>query len=147
MAKTSFIVVFAFLVALAFNIAILLWLHKLKQTKCECADNWKRTYMFYYLIYSIVYSIFIIGGLKQLVNYKNIVYALTSISSIAGLLYVIFGIQYLTALRKNDCQCAKDIRETILFYWLWIDVGLLVLSAILSLFVFGTIMHLSNISK
>jgi hypothetical protein len=144
MSKASFISVFVYLVAFAFNIAILLWLHKLKQTKCECADNWKRTYMFYYLIYSIVYSVFIIGGLKQIVKYKNLIATIVSISSIAGLLYVIFGIQYLTALRKNDCQCAKDIRETILFYWLWIDVGLIVLSAILSLFAFGTILHLSR---
>jgi hypothetical protein len=144
MTQISLISGLVFLVAIAFNIAILLWLNKLKQTKCECADNWKRTYMFYYLIYSIIYSVAVLGGLKRLVNYRKLISAIISISSIAGLLYVIFGIQYLTALRKNDCQCAKDIRETILFYWLWIDVGLIVLSAILSLFAFGTILHLSK---
>ena len=129
-----------FLVGWVFNIAILLWLYKLKQIKCDCADNWKRTYMQYYIIYSMVFTgIIVIGGVFD--NYKKALSILLSISSIAGLLYIIFGLQYLTALRKNNCICAKDIRQNILFYLLWIDVGMLILSALLILASFGMMMY------
>jgi hypothetical protein len=142
MNKISVSTGFMYLVTLAFNIAILLWLYKLKQTNCECADNWKRTYMQYYIIYSIVFTGIILIGVLD--NYKNILTPLLSVSSIAGLLYIIFGIQYLTGLRKNDCKCAKDIRETMLFYLLWIDVGMLILSALLILASFGMMYRLSR---
>lgn len=124
------------------NIFVLIYLDNLEKIGCECAKDWRKTYIFVYLIVSITYA-FMLGILygvtktsksNTAVNImENVIMAATGVMVIAGLLYIIFSLQYINKLRDIKCKCAKHLTRDIWEIVLYIEIALIVLGIILVL--------------
>lgn len=99
--------------------------------KCECAQNWRRTYIMYYLIFLVLLSItqFIL-----LISESNPILNLTmlSISLILGIIFVVVAFQYIWSLRETKCKCSeadgRDVLEilaivdAIIYSWIAVNM-------------------------
>lgn len=124
------------------NIFVLIYLDHLEKIGCECAKDWRKTYIFVYLIISLIYgfSLGLLYGLtktalpSKAVNIMEyIIMAATGIMTIAGILYIIFALQYIYRLRDMKCSCAKNLIRDIWEIVLYIQIALFALGIVLIL--------------
>ena len=95
---------------------ILLYLNKLEQLGCECAYDWRRNYIMMYAVVMIVYGIMdLYGVLSGNATVNQWVKTLVPVTWIAGILFAIFGIQYVHYLQKEKCSCSAEIGRDVLY--------------------------------
>jgi len=130
------------LVLVALNIYILVYLFRLESIGCECAMDFRRTYAIAYLIVSIVYSL-VVAVLMHVFNRPETIVpagskvpgvtlgVISLVMLIAGVLYVIFGVQYITRLRDEKCECSQDLARDVWQVVLYIKIAFYILTALL----------------
>ena len=121
---------------------ILYYLKYLNNIGCVCALNDKRTYILYYTCLIILFNIFAITpyySLKFFTDYRFITYFLV----LGSVLNIIFTLQYIDELKKNNCECSKSIIRDIMFILatIRIFIWLLLLLLCISLFINYNIMY------
>lgn len=118
----------AFIVAL--YIVFLVYLFKLEKVGCDCALNWRRNYMIAFMIFALSTNLvsIIVPSLKL-----SIVFVI--ISAVLSLMFLIVTIQYVKKLKKDKCDCSKDLTREIMFYYSWIMLVLFWLSVAILLYV------------
>jgi len=116
---------------------ILNFLVKLESTGCECAMDWRRTYIMFYMSYMLLFNI---ASLTMLFS-KNPppvlrrIYAVFSpLSIILGILFVVFTFQYVHRLRKEKCACSEELGRTILTLVAAIDAAVFAVIGLIMLF-------------
>lgn len=122
------------------NIFVLIYLDNLEKIGCECAKDWRKTYIYIYLIVSLTYG-FLLGVLygfsktskssKAVSIMENIIMITTGVMTIAGLLYIIFSLQYIHHLKDIKCKCAQHLTRDIWEIVLYIYIALIVLGVVL----------------
>lgn len=118
----------AFIIAL--YIVFLVYLFKLEKIGCDCALNWKRNYMITFMIF--VLSTNFVSIILPSLRY-NVVFVV--ISAVLSLMFLIVTIQYVQQLKKDKCDCSKDLTREIMFYYSWIMLVLFWLSIAILLYV------------
>lgn len=122
------------------NIFVLIYLDNLEKIGCECAKDWRKTYIYIYLIVSLTYGFLlaILYGFtktsksaKAVSIMENIIMIATGVMSIAGLLYIIFSLQYIHHLKDIKCKCAKHLTRDIWEIVLYIQIALIILGIVL----------------
>ena len=95
---------------------ILSFVYKLEITGCECAKDWRRTYIVAYSVY------FIAVAAAQFYNpLSAVTRALVPVTLAAGLLFVVFTLQYVHRLQKEKCVCSDVIGRAVLYLVAAID--------------------------
>lgn len=114
-AAANTMMVVMILVAIALQVSILMWIRKLERTGCECSKDWRRNYIAFYCVLGVVLGIVAIVGI--LTHNEWLLQAGSSVKLILGFLFVVFGLQYVSRLKKEKCECSEDLRREILFIW------------------------------
>lgn len=124
---------FVSLAILVVNIFVIVYLKQLETIGCKCALDFRRTYIYTYLILSIL-NIFIVGILRYLatsLKSRMIAIALfvwSFIMFFAGILYIIFSVQYIHRLRKEKCECSESVTRNVWEVVMYISISLIILS-------------------
>ena len=117
--------VFGFALNVALQVGILNYLIRLERTGCECAMDWRRTYMIAFLALSILITIF------ALASGSKMPFAIPALMPVLGLLYVIFVIQYINRLRREKCECSESVFRNIMEILAYIYVLILILTVVI----------------
>lgn len=89
---------------------IINYLVQLEKTGCECALDWRRHFILFYLVLSIVYTL-----TTFLIDERSIP-LLQTIMVITGLLNVIFTLQYVNILKQKKCECSISVYRDIMMF-------------------------------
>lgn len=122
------------------NVFVLYYLDNLEKIGCECAKDWRKTYIYVFLIVSILFSV-VFGILYafslSLTSKKSnkAIHITASVFSglmiIASILYIIFSLQYIHRLREIKCTCSKNITRQVWEVVLYIQVALAALGLLI----------------
>jgi len=85
------------------------YLYQLEASGCECAMDFKRKYILIYTCVFILYSIFGFVLPKLLI----LLYILP-VMLIGGIVNVVYTLQYVNQLRKENCKCSESLYRNIL---------------------------------
>lgn len=128
------------LVLVALNIWILVYLFRLESIGCQCAMDFRRTYAIAYLIASLVYSA-VVGVLMYIFRQSSLpddsnipaitLGVLSLVMFVAGIVYVVFGVQYISRLREEKCECSEDVAREVWQVVLYIHIAFLALMALM----------------
>lgn len=96
------------MIFLVFNVLIVTYLIQLERIGCECAINWRRTYILFYLFLNIIYLIVSIFVNQQVLPF------ISAFMLILGILNVVFTLQYVAKLKEEKCDCSESVYRTIM---------------------------------
>lgn len=110
---------------------------RLERIGCDCAADFRRTYIQYFTLVLICLGVANISLL--LMNSRSGVAALATVLSpimfIATIIYAVFVIQYVNRLRAEKCKCSEGMARAILYIVTIINVTLASLVALVVLYV------------
>ena len=113
---------------------IIYYLNNLKTIGCECALNFKRDYIMYYSMVSILFNIvsFAVGVPNILLYYIRypILYTIPAILFTAAVVNMVFIFQYVEEMKKINCECSESVYRDMMFVLAIlqaISIGLIVL--------------------
>lgn len=119
------------LLGLFFSGCIIYYLSYLKTIGCFCAMNDKRTYIYFYTWFIIFFNIFAMSSYYS-ISFLRKYLLITYVLIMASILNIIFTLQYIEELKKNNCNCSKSIIRDIMFIvstirlFVWIILFLLI---------------------
>jgi len=121
------------LLRLPFVLASIIWvvlylvmfdyIRKLEQTGCACAKDWRRTYIFWYL----VVSIFVIVAQLAVAAFGDM-FILSKVAGygagsvilfIATIIFVVVSLQYVHRLKEEKCKCSEATGRTVIEIVSW----------------------------
>lgn len=114
------IVVLTFL-AISFN-----YIRKLEETGCECSKDWKRDYIFWYLVASIFFWVLYIAVLAfgddwgLMTSIPMIVFR--TLFTIATIGFVVISLLYVHRLKEEKCKCSESAGRVVLQIVSWYHV-------------------------
>lgn len=124
--------------AISFN-----YIHKLEQVGCECAKGWKRDFIFWYLVVSIFYWIFMITvlafgdswGIMSTVP----MFIFKILFNLGTIAFVIITLMYVSYLKKEKCKCSESSGRVVLqiMPWYYVATWALTLIGVLLAIMFG----------
>lgn len=112
------------------------YVRKLEKTGCACSADWRRTYIMYYTLISVIYDVLVLTSIylgwgftkfMTLFGLAPLIYFGTSV------VFIIAAFQYVNRLKREKCACSEAAGRTILqliswFYViLWAVIGVLLL--------------------
>ncbi len=122
---------------------ILNFLFKLESTGCECAMDWRRNYIMFYMAYMLLFtvtSLLMLFAKKPPSRMLRKLHAILSpVSILLGILFIVFTFQYVHRLHKEKCGCSEDMGRTVLTLVAAIDaavfavMGLVILISLIGL--------------
>jgi hypothetical protein len=99
------------LLAIIINVYILMYLINLEKIGCKCALNWRRTYIMFFIIFSVILSIASLFSYDILTS--AVVMALFTVASIAN---VVIILQYISILKDEHCKCSEALAREIMHF-------------------------------
>ena len=91
------------------------WLNVLRtnHTSCQCAQDWRLHYMFWYLLVAIIWTISYFGYrlYSGCINKNMVVIPIMLLSfafAVASVISIVATFQYLHKLKKSNCTCALN---------------------------------------
>lgn len=97
------------ILAVVINVYILVYLFHLEKVGCQCAMNWRRNYIMFFVGLSLVLAILSLVKVDLLTS--SLLMTLFSALSIAN---VVFILQYVHMLKKEQCQCSESLAREIM---------------------------------
>jgi hypothetical protein len=97
------------LLAVVINVYILMYLYHLEKIGCECAINWRRTFIMFVIGLSLVLSILSVFSIDVLTSAS--IMTLFSVLSIANVVVIL---QYVHLLKKEQCKCSESLAREIM---------------------------------
>ena len=95
---------------------IIYYLHHLENIGCKCSLTFQRNYIYYYTITIIIFnllSIFFQDKLKNL-NFNFLLF-LPILIVIAGIINIIYTIEYVNDMKKQNCECSESLIRDLMF--------------------------------
>lgn len=104
--------VFGFLlvvVVIAIELLILRYLMRLETIGCECAMDWRRDYIIFFIALTIVNAFVVLFmGPQQVPGLQFALFVM-------GFLNVVFVLQYVHRLKKEKCECSISVYREIMY--------------------------------
>lgn len=91
------------------QILIVKYLFDLEKIGCDCAMDWRRSYIIFFLIISIV------NAFASLFIGVHNVPVIQTIFFVIAVLNVIFTLQYVARLKKEKCECSESVYREVMF--------------------------------
>lgn len=136
LASNASLGIFSFLlviVVLTLELLILRYLMRLEQIGCECAMDWRRDYIMFFIALTIVNAFVVLFmGPQQLPGLQFALF-------IMGIMNVVFVLQYVHRLKKEKCECSISVYREIMYVIAILRAalyGLLLMLSIVFLFSF-----------
>jgi len=128
------------LIVLLINVLIINYVRKLERVSCECSESWKRNYIKYYSLITVVLTavICLVPLFLQLAKIKyNVVEIMSHKAvSLVSYLYTLFGIVNIYALFTysqtivlSGCDCSHSWERTFIYYYSMLVMSLYVFLA------------------
>ena len=150
-----------FLIVLLINILILNYVIKLEKITCECSDNWKRDYIKYYAIVTLLLTLVICVIpvmnmiLNKKMNMKSILSTpvsrvISSIYGVAGIVNVYALFSYSQNVILSQCDCSKSWERMFIYYYSMVIMSLYIFIAsmvIIATICTGDVVHLKKTMK
>ncbi len=115
-------------IQLFFNIlAILIWFYilnyiiKLEKTGCECAKDWRRDFIKYYIIFII--ALLILRSLNIIPD--RFTPLLMTIQFVFSVAFITIVFHYINDLKVKKCACSQDTARDVLEIFNYIQIFLL----------------------
>ena len=89
---------------------IINYLAKLESIGCECAMDWRRHYIVFFMIISVVYAAVISFVQKESMP------LIQTMMFVIGLLNVVFTLQYVNKLKKEKCKCSESVYRDVMMF-------------------------------
>jgi len=105
-----------FFVIIGINIFTIFWILNLEKTLCKCSENWKRSFIKYYLMMTTSLSIFINIYTYTTQEYIKLNMNLVFAFAILNIVNMILTVYYISDLIKDNCECSEDIIREIYYY-------------------------------
>lgn len=114
-------------------ISIFVWVIQLEIDKCECSNDWRRTYIKVYLIlyfiiiiFNSIYSIYYDIDIIYYKVFKYIIFVL-------NIIYIVISISYIVDLINKKCECSKGFGRELTLINSVIECIIILISFIISL--------------
>lgn len=118
------------------QISIINYLFQLERTGCNCAMDYKRTYILAYLVINALYVILnLFTNVFKYTSNNKFASFLMSIYSLGGIVNIAFIIQYVNMLKAKKCECSESIYRDLMYIVAVIDALVLGLSLLLVFYV------------
>jgi hypothetical protein len=116
----------ALIPVLAVNGIILSWIDKLEK-RCACSTDWRRDYIKYYAILSIILAVVNVFVPLFLAQQNTPVLAIITIAIVINIGSIL---SYIPNLKKKQCDCAieNDWRDNFIFVWFILNLILPVIA-------------------
>lgn len=115
------------------------YLVQLEKLGCQCAMDWRRQFIIFYLVLSIVYTLttfFIDPASLPL---------LQTIIVVLGIVNVIYTLQYVNKLKKIKCECSESVyRDVMTFIAIFNAILYALLLTLLVYFLFSMATYAKN---
>lgn len=89
------------------------YLYSLEAAGCECAMDFKRKYIMFYTGIFIVYSI--LSNFIAPAFFISFAYLTLPVILVAGIINVVFTLQYVHQLQADNCKCSESVYRDILY--------------------------------
>lgn len=123
------IVMFVFgIIFVILQLLILNYLFKLEKTGCECAMDWRRNFVLFFMVLSLLYSV------SALFIDRSAIPILQTVMVVLGLVNVVVVLQYVHKLKEEKCACSESVYREVMMYVAIFNA--IVYSALLSLLIF-----------
>lgn len=129
------------LIIFVIQVFIVKYLINLEKIGCECAKDWRRKFIIFYLIFVLAYSIVIILVPQTLPPIIQFVLLLLGVSNI------IITIQYVYKLKKDKCECSESVMREILYFIAIFNALLFILLIVLSILLLFNLVSYAKYSK
>jgi hypothetical protein len=90
------------------------WIMSLEKQKCECSKNWRRDFLKWFFLASVLFQVAILFKNKMLIKY------LAGPIAVASVAYLYVTLTYIHKLMIDGCDCTSGRHRTIMF---WIALG------------------------
>jgi hypothetical protein len=114
------------------QISIIYYLFKLERTGCNCAMDYKRTYILAYLVINTLFVILnLFTNVFKYTSNNKFASFLMSIYSLGGIVNIAFIIQYVNMLKVKKCECSESIYRDLMYIDAVLNALVLCLSLLL----------------
>ena len=109
---------------------IIYYLNHLEKIECKCSLTFQRNYIYYYTI-----SFFIINVLN-LFFHKTIILPIQIILLLAGIINIVYTIEYVEDMKKQNCNCSESIIRDLMFIIAVLKISVYIIFILIILFIF-----------
>ena len=123
-------------IQLLLQILIINYLYQLEEKGCECAMDFKRTYILGYMVLNTIFVI--LGTFTNIFKYTSnnkIGSFLMSIYAIGGIVNIAFIIEYVSLLKERKCECSESVYRDFIYVFAIIDAIILGMSFLLVFYI------------
>ena len=120
---------------------IVRYLHRLEQTGCQCAMDWRRTYAMWFVVVAIIINVanFCImagtGWTESLwtLGGTGVGTALSMLFFLGGVVFTVATLQYVSRLKREKCKCSESSARVVIEIVAWMNAFLYIILALLIL--------------
>jgi len=97
---------------------IIYYLYYLENIGCKCSLTFQRNYIYYYTITIFIFNLLSIlfrDKLKSLKINFNFLLFLPIIIVIAGIVNIVYTIEYVNDMKKQNCKCSESFIRDLMF--------------------------------
>jgi len=127
------ITIVSLLIGMSLQACIIYYLNNLQTIGCECALNSKRTFIFAYTIFSLLFGIpqlFTDKVTKFLTKYPAAIFGL----SILMISNIVVTLLYIEDIKKANCKCSESVFRDMMYYLAIINACLYALGGLMALY-------------
>ena len=115
---------------------IINYLFQLEKTGCECAMDYKRTYILSYLVINMVFVVLsMFSNILKYTSNNKVGSFLLSLYSVGGLLNIAFIIEYVNMLKAKKCNCSESVYRDLMYVFAIIDALVLGLAVLIAVYI------------
>lgn len=140
------------LLLVAVQTYILKYVSTLEKIGCVCSDDYRRTYIKYYLVVVIVYglAVAIFDAFRSPsavvpAAFVNVWFAVSSVMWVASVVYLVLAWQYTKRLTVDKCECADGIELQVWRIFVIFQTSVLVASVILTFMIVTTVLTVGRL--
>ena len=102
------------LIVILLNTLIINYVYTLEKNKCECSQGWKREYIKYFAIITII--LVVVNSIFRKIP-KSFLMPISTLYSIGGLINIYVLFSYSNSMIKNTCECSNSWERQFIYYY------------------------------
>lgn len=134
----------------ALYIYTFLWINRISQKSqnCDCSKDWRRSYLYFYFIYVLVFftinTLYMFShGCSRNFAPPFVMVLLSGGGFVLALLFIISAFQYVKLLKTRQCTCAtKDHGDNVLTALAIIQTVIMTVSILMTIFMLFVVVSL-----
>ena len=117
---------------------IFYYLNYLNQIGCKCSLTFQRNYIYYYTIVIFIISLVSILFQRKIKGLSGVLLPITILLLIAGIINIIYTLEYVDDMKKQNCKCSESIIRDLMFIIAILQIFVWIIIICLIIFIFVT---------